>query len=225
MPFPIFLTPTSSLNLHPSPQKQLTDEFASGGAAPTVLAHNFQIQPQLQSKWCWAAVSASVSHYFDPMSAWTQCSIADATLSRSDCCSENVKGIHPCNVPNSLNRAMTLTGNLSQLLQGTLDFGEVQAELGNNAPVGCRVQWQGGGAHVLVIAGCRIGHSGSRFVDLLDPFYGQILIGFDSFAASYQSGGQWTHSYKTKPKMHSSAEGVSGTGSASGDADATAIGA
>jgi hypothetical protein len=31
----------------------------------------FTIQPQQQSNWCWAAASTSISHFYEPMSSWT----------------------------------------------------------------------------------------------------------------------------------------------------------
>jgi len=36
---------------------------------------DFEIQQQERTKWCWAAVAASVARYYDPLSTFTQCSI------------------------------------------------------------------------------------------------------------------------------------------------------
>ena len=38
------------------------------------------VEQQQQTQWCWAAVSNSVSHFYDAGSAWSQCTIVNAEL-------------------------------------------------------------------------------------------------------------------------------------------------
>jgi hypothetical protein len=55
------------------------------------------MQPQLQSQWCWAACSTSVSHLYDASSSWTQCRVVNAELGQTGCCQEGSSG--QCNRP------------------------------------------------------------------------------------------------------------------------------
>jgi hypothetical protein len=43
----------------------------------------FQMQYQQMGNWCWIAVAISISHYYDPASTWTQCSLTTAQLQAS----------------------------------------------------------------------------------------------------------------------------------------------
>jgi hypothetical protein len=73
------------------------------------VALNFNMQPQTQSNWCWAATSTSVSHYYSWFSPWTQCKVANGELGYSNCCNSPVPS--PCNVSWYLDRALTRTEN------------------------------------------------------------------------------------------------------------------
>ena len=60
----------------------------------------FQIEKQRKDKWCWAAVSVSVDHYFSPGSTTSQCQLAKEVLEDIlktvlSCCSNPDE----CNVP------------------------------------------------------------------------------------------------------------------------------
>ena len=75
MNLPGFLGPGTTL----SPSAAL----GAGGGGGSLA---FVIEPQLQTNWCWAAVSKSVSWFYDQSSPWTQCRVANAALPRTDCC-------------------------------------------------------------------------------------------------------------------------------------------
>src|SRR5262245_35787098 len=68
------------------------------------------VEHQQQTNWCWAAVSNSVSRYYDPSSTWSQCTIANAELGHSSCCTNG--GSAACNQPWFLDRALTRVGCL-----------------------------------------------------------------------------------------------------------------
>src|SRR3954468_1677960 len=104
----------------------------------------FTMQAQTQSNWCWAANSTSVSHFYWPLSPWTQCGVAGAELSRTDCCNSPVP--QPCNVPWYLDRALTRTQNFVSVT-GPVSFSTVRAEIDAGRPVGVRIGWAGGGGH------------------------------------------------------------------------------
>lgn len=167
---------------------------AAGGAAAASQKLAFSIQPQTQSNWCWAAVSTSVSHFYTTSSTWTQCTVANAALPRTDCCSAPGN----CNQPWYLDVALQTTGNFKNMVSSSLAFADIQNEIGNDGPIGARVAWYGGGAHFMVVAGWLVGDTGTEYIDISDPIYLDSQIAYADFASSYQSGGDWTHSYFTQ---------------------------
>jgi hypothetical protein len=70
----------------------------------TTIQLSFQVQQQLESEWCWAAVSTSVAHYYAPSSSVTQCLVVNQQLKRTDCCSN--PSSNPCNQPGYLDQAL-----------------------------------------------------------------------------------------------------------------------
>jgi len=44
---------------------------------------DLQMQYQLMTNWCWIAVATSISHFYNPSSPWTQCSLTTAQLQAS----------------------------------------------------------------------------------------------------------------------------------------------
>src|SRR5580700_3120108 len=141
MALPRFLGPSNAIALPPRPLA------GALGLASTSGKLAFTIQPQQQTNWCWAAVSTSVSHFFSAASAWTQCLVANATLSRQDCCGAGAADPKKCNIYGYLDQALTTTRNFRQKLPRRLNFAEVQAEIQASKPVGTRVAWFGNGAH------------------------------------------------------------------------------
>jgi len=154
----------------------------------------FQMQPQQQSNWCWAAVATSVSHYYDAASSWNQCDVANGQLSRTDCCGPGAAG--PCNVYGYLDDALTRIGHFDHSTGSVTHFPSVRGEIDGSRPLCLRVAWSGGGAHFLSI----IGYLGDAtgYLALDDPIYGKSDISYDTLKASYQGSGSWTHSFYTK---------------------------
>jgi hypothetical protein len=154
---------------------------------------DFSMQHQQQTNWCWAAVSTSVSLFFQPSSGWTQCAVANGELNRNDCCSTGASG--PCNVYGFLDTSLTRVGHLDHATAATSTFSQIETEINGGRPLGVRTAWSGGGAHFLAIIGYRI------FNNLLavdDPFYGKSDVGLSTFTSSYQGAGSWTQSYFTR---------------------------
>src|SRR5262249_49866891 len=58
---------------------------------------HFTMQHQEQTQWCWSATATSVSQYYNAASTWTQCSLVNAELGRTDCCS--APSSNDCNQP------------------------------------------------------------------------------------------------------------------------------
>jgi len=165
------------------------------------------VEPQQQTQWCWAAVSKSVSQFYDSTSGWTQCAIANAELSQTGCC---IDGSTPaCNQPWYLDRALTRVGCLQSMSAGTLPFAMVQSLLNYDTPPCARQGWAGGGGHFVAIvcwfrfqSGLMSGSSAataSQRLQISDPWYGDSIVDYSTFVSGYQGTGTWTHSYLTKP--------------------------
>jgi hypothetical protein len=152
----------------------------------------FNMQPQQQSNWCWAAVSTSVAEYFDSGSGWTQCLVANGELGRSDCCGTGAGG--PCNVYGFLDTSLSRVGHFDKITSGTATRAQVSGEITEGRPVGVRTAWSGGGAHFLAI----IGTLPNNFYAVDDSIYGKSDVSEATFKTAYQGSGSWTHTYYTR---------------------------
>lgn|SRR2546425_3447556 len=168
------------------------------GGAPQALSRTllFSEETQQQDQWCWAAVTVSISHFYDAASDWTQCTLVNAELSRSDCCWNG--STLSCNRPWTLERPLSRTNNLNWMDGSAAAFPDVVTEIDNHRPLGCRVGWSAGGGHFVVVHGYSDGANGS-WVSVADPFYGPSTYTYDVFCTSYRNSGQWTHSCYTQP--------------------------
>ena len=199
MPLPKILTghalplPTGGLAPVVTPRSIAASPL--GGTLPTTATLGLSMQQQLQANWCWAAVSSSISHYYNSDSAWTQCSIANSELSQSSCCDDGASA--SCNQPWYLDQALTCVGHFSSVSSAVEMYNDVQVLVANKEPLGVRIGWLGGGGHFVAISGyTSIG--GTQFVDVEDPIYGSSTVTYQGFCTSYQGNGTWTHSYRTQ---------------------------
>ena len=151
------------------------------------------MQYQQQSNWCWAAVSTSAALYFSAASPWTQCSLVNAQLGQSGCCSDGSTAA--CNQPWYLDRALTQVGHFQSWQGSAASFSQVQAAIGANRPVGVRIGWSTGGGHFVAIRGY---HSSAQSLDVEDPWYGPSQVPYSTFCSSYLGSGTWTDSYFTQ---------------------------
>jgi hypothetical protein len=165
----------------------------SGGAAPARRTLSYTVQHQLQTQWCWAAVTSSVAVYYQN-GTWPQCRVANDRLGRTTCCSEGSSAA--CNQPWFLEKALDRVGILSALTTGPLTLRQIMAEIDAGHPIGVRIQWSGGGAHFITIRG----YSDQNIVDVEDPWYGHSSVDYAAFVSRYHGTGRWTHSYRTNPR-------------------------
>jgi hypothetical protein len=153
----------------------------------------FTMQAQQQSNWCWAAVSTSISHFYESTSSWTQCAVANTQLGRTDCCGAGASGA--CNVYGYLDQGLQEVGHFDHLQNGTVTFQVLRNEIVSSRPLGIRVAWSGGGAHFIAAIGAEEGD----LVLVGDPGSGaNSLVDFATLETNYSGSGTWTHSYFTK---------------------------
>jgi hypothetical protein len=177
------------------PYSQLAEELYASNLYFTSLALDFDMQSQTENNWCWAATATSVSHFYRATSTWTQCLVANAELALTDCCDSPAPG--PCDVPWYLDKALTRTDNFVRIVNGTVDYETIRAELQAGRVVGARIGWDGGGGHFVVIYGVST-VAGTEYFDIDDPIYEKSHITAEAFTNSYQGNGSWTHTYFTK---------------------------
>jgi hypothetical protein len=155
----------------------------------------FSMQTQQQSNWCWAATATSVGLFYKPASGWTQCTVANGELSRTDCCGAGASGA--CNVYGFLDQALTVVGHLDHWVGGIATTAQIDTEVTFARPLGIRVAWSGGGAHFLCIMG-QYSAGGVDYVTVNDPIYGRSDVAYSTLQTAYQGTGTWTHTYYTK---------------------------
>lgn len=191
MAVPNFLKP-----LQPMALRVAAAAARAGTPAATASLTGFTVQTQLQTQWCWAAVSTSVAVFYGS-TQWTQCLVASAELRPLDCCGADAS--NGCNQPWSLDTALTTVGHFGRFVSSSSSFAVVQGEINADRPLGCRIQWaDDDGAHFVALGGWSTGVDGTEYVDVHDPYYGFVQKTYDGFVSSYRkSGDTWTHSYFT----------------------------
>jgi hypothetical protein len=152
----------------------------------------FAMQYQQQTNWCWAAVSTSTALYYGAASPWTQCSLANAQLGQSGCCTDG--STSACNQAWYLDRALTQVGHFQSWQRSAATFAQVQAAIGASQPIGVRIGWSSGG-HFVAIRGY---HAVQQTLDVEDPWYGPSQVTYSTFCSSYLGAGTWTDSYFTQ---------------------------
>jgi hypothetical protein len=181
---------------------------AAGGASGASLA--FSIQTQQQKNWCWAGIGASVAGFYGRQ-VWRQCDIASAELPGFACCSEpDASDPGRCNVYWYLDRALRRVGHFDRMTWAAASFADIQAGIGSDRPLCCRVAWSGGGAHFMAISGWSIDPAGIRYVDVEDPGSGsQVLKTYADLCHAFNvQGDAWTHSYFTVDQPNTATAGA-----------------
>jgi hypothetical protein len=164
-------------------------------AAPQPPTHTFKMESQHPRKnWCWAATAKSISHFYNQLSPWTQCSIASMVLSPRNCCNNPI----PCDHPAKLSAALTVTSNAKGIPVGSLTYAAIQAQLQSGRVVAARTAWSQGGAHFVVIYDC-YQRGGINYFNVDDPIIGKTPVEETVFLTTYNGSGTWTTSYYTQP--------------------------
>lgn len=144
-----------------------------GGSSTSFFIAGFTIQGQEQRQWCWAAISSSVSQFYNSASTWTQCRIVEQRPGRSACCSD--PGDRRCNQPDKLNEGLRITGNLNRHNAATINVARdtIIDEINNNRPVCLFLSPKSGSVgHFIVVTGYRIETGGRILYRIEDPANG-----------------------------------------------------
>ncbi len=162
-------------------------------AVPPERLLDFSMQPQKETEWCWAAVSTSVSLFYEQTSAWTQCTVVNSQLGQTTCCTQGSSTT--CNVASYLTPALQLVGHLAHDFGRALSMAEIAVEIDAGRPVALCIDWTGGGGHFVVIDGY---DETAGTVDIKDSLFGASTEPLSQFPASYQGGGTWSWTYLTR---------------------------
>lgn len=159
----------------------------------------FQMQRQLQSQWCWAAVSSSISSFYGGPNGpsgvpWKQCEVANNAHALATCCDDG--STDECNRDGMLDQGLVVVSHLAGPATGAPEnFAYVQQEIDNGHPIGVRITWNQGDAHAVVISGYDT-QNGTQLVDVEDPYYDSSTYEIGAFTTGYLSGkGQWNNTY------------------------------
>ncbi|HYD80324.1 MAG TPA: C39 family peptidase [Paucimonas sp.] len=160
----------------------------------------FNIEGQKYSQWCWAAVTASVSKFYDAGSTVTQCRLATWKFGSSgDCCSSPLPS--GCNKPYTTWKALAHVGNLASHVDEGITFSAVKQEIDSGRPVAMAVKWKKSGSrHAIVITGYDEA-SGGNTITVQDPGRGgsTSVLKFADFPGNYKGGATWAATFATQP--------------------------
>lgn len=158
----------------------------------------FDIQRQEQTNWCWAAVGATVVHYYNNNTSWTQCDIVTAAL-KQDACFVDASSPH-INKQWYLDRALSIVGCLKRMTDKRVPEELVLYEIAARRPLGVRIHWRGGGGHFVVLRSWFIGEDDALWYVVEDPAKnggGTRKMPASKFETAYgsQGRGSWSHTY------------------------------
>jgi hypothetical protein len=155
----------------------------------------FPLQLQKQDNWCWAAISVSVDHFFNPASPWEQCRLAGAELGL-DCCQDG--STERCNQVRRLDPPLTRVGRLRERpIPRPLTMDEIREEIDGGRPVCARIQWRDGGGHFVLISGYEVTPRGVTVLTIDDPAFDRSRVKFEKFLTDYHTGhGKWTGTFR-----------------------------
>jgi hypothetical protein len=169
----------------------------------------FQMQEQLKSEWCWAAVTSSLSSFLTPQNAMSQCQVVNQVRKQQggatatvDCCQSGVTA-PACNQPNSLSTALTTNGWLQCYHPFHLPPDVIRNLINRGKPLPILIYWREGngfygGGHYVVITG--VGPDdptdlGATLIAVEDPLNGPSVLPYSVLINQYKGTGCWLYSY------------------------------
>jgi hypothetical protein len=144
-----------------------------------------EVNQQLKSRWCWAAIACSVGAYYDTIHI-EQAELVNRLLPDDD--TER-------NINFKLDVALKYINCFSHWTIGKPTFERIQFEINQGRPLGVRLEWFKGGAHYILINGYN-SEDGSIFIE--DSLHNRSVQDFNQFPDHYRvSGAVWTEIYWT----------------------------
>jgi hypothetical protein len=161
------------------------------------LVLDFQIEEQIMSNWCWAAVVASLNTHYNHDTQLTQGEIVATELNMSIC---KAAPLPLCNKPFDLSVALEHNGFLQEFLDYTIDSEKIVMEIVNDRPICCQIVYGNSDGHFIVIYGySRSLGSDALFLNIADPKSGSSRYLSREDLLSDYDGGQWIRTYLTNP--------------------------
>lgn len=160
---------------------------------------NIQLYSQLQSNWCWAAVTQTIVQQ-NRGTAESQCQMASRFVRKSAdgyCCYSSNGSDGSCNQGYYPGETLGFYGVLDQYHTSTLPQETLVSEIRQGYPVAFAVMWPTGGGHALLFYGAS-NHNGIQTVNIWDPANGGDKVVMSRNQAEYYQGGVWKSSYTTK---------------------------
>lgn len=152
----------------------------------------FQIQKQLLQNWCWAAVSSSISFYYDNGSNWYQAQLA-ANLLDNSCGTINDQNAGQastvCNKEFDVSKALQLTNNYAGEFDRALTMQELVSQINSNYLICCQMVWPSQASHFVVLFGY---NTNNVIVGDPDADAGGVFqLDYNDFMYGYRGGGKW----------------------------------
>nr|AEH57227.1 putative integrase [Prochloron didemni P1-Palau] len=144
---------------------------------------SFNLETQIQSHLCWAAVACSIAKFYDSNSIWTQESLVDHLLGEFK------------NRYFYAERALEVVKVFKSKLSRPLTFEEIKVEIQQSRIIAIRVSWAFGGGHLVAL----YGYTDDREVYIADPKYNVDKLDYHCLKEKYLTFGSWTHTYFTQP--------------------------
>jgi hypothetical protein len=143
---------------------------------------------QEKSEWDGPAIMMALGRYFGK-GPTTQADWAQVLNGTTD------------NVPMYLDRltgAAAIIGLKGTLIPSPLQDIDIESTINSGGFVVCRIAWQGGGGHFVLISGYS-SEGAETYFQVMDPFYGPSLYSDQALRTQYQGAGVWSHSVVLKP--------------------------
>jgi Papain-like cysteine protease AvrRpt2 len=154
---------------------------------------NLEFQGQQCDEWCWAAVAAMISSFYDGAAALTQCTIASITLNEPKCCTDCMV----CNIEFDLDPALSNVNRFKPPVNGVLSKTDLMDKTDSEKPVCARIQFALKKGHFVAVKGYDNRMAGKLFLLISDPEKGELITLFEEFRDRYRGKGCWKKSYFT----------------------------
>ncbi len=158
-----------------------------------------QSQKQILTFWCWAAVTSSVSYYYNNNESGFQQAELAGNLLQDVCSTINQQNADSapddCNKPIDIVRSLSFSGNFGGQISRALTMDEIISQINAGYPICCQMLWDGfDNSHFVLL----FGYEGNSLV-IGDPDDDKIVhLPYTEFAFDYRSGGKWKRTIGTQ---------------------------